>query len=123
MAALPRGATIDSYQDTLISSMRPIRVLWPRRLLHLTKQCRCEENMRFLFILVGVSLITVPESEAGSKPLGRAQRYLHHSSPYAHREPKHLDSDGWYPHDASKLPVGTRKWFDQMLRENRRNPG
>jgi hypothetical protein len=79
--------------------------------------------MRLLFLVVGVSLITVPLSEAGSKPQGRAQRYLGYSSPYVQRQPKHLDSGDWYPHDTSKLPIGTRKWFDQMLRENRRNPG
>ena len=78
--------------------------------------------MRLLFIMTGVFFFAAPLSEAGSKPLG-AQRYVHHSGPYIHRQPKHLDSEGWYPHDASKLPVGTRKWFDQMLRENRRNPG
>jgi hypothetical protein len=79
--------------------------------------------MRLLFILAGAPLIAVPLSEGNSRPLSGNQRYLHHSSPYVHREPKHLDSKGWYPHDTSKLPVGTRRWFDQMLRENRRNPG
>ena len=79
--------------------------------------------MRLLFILTGVFLLIAPVSEAGSKPQGGAQRYVRHLSASAHREPKHLDSSGWYPHDTRKLPIGTRKWFDQMLRENRRNPG
>jgi hypothetical protein len=79
--------------------------------------------MRLLFILTGVFLFTAPAPEADSKPQGRAQRYVRHLSAYTHREPKHLNSEGWYPHDTSKLPIGTRKWFDQMLRENRRNPG
>jgi hypothetical protein len=79
--------------------------------------------MKLLFILTGVLLFTVPVCEASSKPQGRTQRYVRHLSAYAYREPKHLDSKGWFPHDTSKLPVGTRKWFDQMLRENRRNPG
>ena len=79
--------------------------------------------MRLLFILTGVFLLAVPMSEAGSKPQDRARRYSRHFSAYTHQEPKHLDSKGWYPHDTSKLPIGTRKWFDQMLRENRRNPG
>ena len=97
-----------------------------RQLLKIRKRRRpysWEESMRLLFILAGAPLIAVPLSEANSRPLGGAQRYLHHSSAYVHREPKHLDSGGWYPHDTSKLPVGTRRWFDQMLRENRRNPG
>ena len=79
--------------------------------------------MKLLFILIVVFLFTVPISEAGSKPQDHAQRYVRHLSTHSYRGPKHLDSNGWYPHDSSKLPIGTRKWFDQMLRENRRNPG
>jgi hypothetical protein len=41
-----------------------------------------------------------------------------HSAPELRRE-----RDDWVPRDSSKLPIGTRKWFEQMLRENRRNPG
>ena len=37
--------------------------------------------------------------------------------------PNYSIGNGWYPHDTNKLPIGTRKWFDQMLRENRSNPG
>jgi hypothetical protein len=32
------------------------------------------------------------------------------------------DSD-YYEHDSSSLPFGSQRWWDQMLRENRLNPG
>ena len=46
----------------------------------------------------------------------------------AHREPRVYGfrnrSSDYYEHDASKLPFGTRRWRDQMRRENRLgNPG
>jgi hypothetical protein len=34
------------------------------------------------------------------------------------------DNSDYYEHDANKLPHGTQRWWDQMLRENRAgNPG
>ena len=75
----------------------------------------------FLILAVGLSLIGLAESEANAKPQRHAKKYVDHSLPYVAREPKHLD--GWYPHETNELPIGTREWFDQMLRENRRNPG
>jgi hypothetical protein len=29
----------------------------------------------------------------------------------------------YYVHDADRLPFGSQRWWDQMLRENRLNPG
>ena len=29
----------------------------------------------------------------------------------------------YYEHDANSLPFGSQRWWDQMLRENRLNPG
>jgi hypothetical protein len=29
----------------------------------------------------------------------------------------------YYEHDSNNLPVGSQRWWDQMLRENRLNPG
>ncbi|GAH03131.1 unnamed protein product [marine sediment metagenome] len=31
--------------------------------------------------------------------------------------------DDYYEHDSDKLPFGSQRWWDQMLRENRLNPG
>lgn len=37
---------------------------------------------------------------------------------------RYRDDDGYYEHDADKLPYGSQRWWDQMLRENRAgNPG
>ena len=51
-----------------------------------------------------------------------ASRRRAHRGPrvYGFRNP----SSDYYEHDASKLPFGTRRWRDQMRRENRLgNPG
>jgi hypothetical protein len=29
----------------------------------------------------------------------------------------------YYEHDSNSLPFGSQRWWDQMLRENRLNPG
>jgi hypothetical protein len=29
----------------------------------------------------------------------------------------------YYEHDSNSLPYGSQRWWDQMLRENRLNPG
>jgi hypothetical protein len=74
-------------------------------------------------LALGIFLIIVPLSEAAGKSQRHSKMYVRHAPTYVHREPSH-QSDGWYPHDTSKLPMGSRQWFDQMLRENRRgNPG
>jgi hypothetical protein len=33
------------------------------------------------------------------------------------------DENGWFPHDSNELKFGSALWWDQMLRENRLNPG
>jgi hypothetical protein len=35
----------------------------------------------------------------------------------------HPDENGWFPHDANQLAVGSALWWEQMQRENRLNPG
>jgi hypothetical protein len=86
--------------------------------------------------LIAALSVFVPPVD-GSTAQGRkhpAKRYPAHFSyrpdyPVGNRRSPHNGqdprpkSDGWFPRDAGKLPIGTRKWFDQMLRENRRNPG
>jgi hypothetical protein len=51
-----------------------------------------------------------------------AESHRHHAKSY----PKHFSyrpdyprGNGWYPHDADKLPIGSGEWWRQMLRENR----
>jgi hypothetical protein len=84
------------------------------------------------FALIAALSIVLPPvdgsaEQARKHPAKRYPTHFSHRPDYApgyrwlpHSRPK---PDGWFPRDASKLPIGTRKWFDQMLRENRRNPG
>jgi len=70
-------------------------------------------------VIIGVSLV-FSLVELSANPYGHhAKRYGHH---FAHK-PRFRQTEGWYEHDANKLPFGSAIWRDQMLRENRRNPG
>lgn len=36
---------------------------------------------------------------------------------------RYKGDSAYYEHDSSRLPFGTQRWWDQMLRENRLNSG
>jgi hypothetical protein len=79
--------------------------------------------MKKLFVLiVALTFVLVLEPAANASSRRQDKGYARHALAYVHRKPTR-GTDDWYPRDASKLPIGTRKWFDQMLRENKRNPG
>jgi hypothetical protein len=76
-----------------------------------------------LTLVVALSVSGLVGLESNAEPQRHARKYVPHSLPYAGRGRKRADPNSWYPHETNKLPIGTREWFDQMLRENRRNPG
>jgi hypothetical protein len=75
-------------------------------------------------MITGLSLMAVPLWEASAKPPQRhGKSYVHHSLLYSAHARTYRQTDGWYERNADKLPIGSRIWWDEMLRENRRNPG
>jgi hypothetical protein len=72
--------------------------------------------VKFLTV-VAAFLIATPSFVADAKPIRHGKRHFYHS-----HKPRPPASD-WYPHDINELPFDSPHWFDQMLRENRRNPG
>jgi hypothetical protein len=77
--------------------------------------------MRTLAVITAV-LIAASSLEAHPKPIRHGKRHLYHPSRDYPRKPQPPGSD-WYPHDTHELPFDSPRWFDQMLRENRRNAG
>ena len=76
--------------------------------------------MKGLMILAtAVSVIAASSFELGAKSPHQIKKDRHHSSAYAARRPSSTQSDDWYPRDSSKLPFGSSRWWDQMLREDR----
>jgi hypothetical protein len=65
-------------------------------------------------------LLAGPVSDVDARPLKRhAKRYVPYALPYVARGPGYPQTDGWYVHDANKLPIGSANWWDQMVREGR----
>jgi hypothetical protein len=77
--------------------------------------------MRTLAVIAAL-LIAVPSLQAHPKSIRHGKRHFYHPSrdfPRKHQPP----GSDWYPHDINELPFDSPRWFDQMLRENRRNAG
>ena len=56
---------------------------------------------------------------AGTKPVARRC-----TSQRCRSRARAAADSGYYERDANKLPIGTTRWWDEMLRENRAgNPG
>ena len=79
--------------------------------------------MRLLVILAAVlSFVALSAAELSANSQRRAKPYVRHSrhsTQYVERNTSHAPSGAWYPHDASQVPFGSARWWDQMLRENR----
>jgi hypothetical protein len=79
--------------------------------------------VRLLVILTAaLSLVALSASELSANSQRRAKRYVRHSrhsTQYVERNTSHAQSGDWYPQDSSKVPFGSARWWDQMLRENR----
>jgi hypothetical protein len=76
-----------------------------------------------ILVIAGLCLTICSDAEAITRSHRHGKDHIHRPSGYAPRLPAFPDSDGWYPHDSNELPGGSFRWWDQMLRENRRNPG
>jgi hypothetical protein len=65
--------------------------------------------------------MAAPSFEVSAKRKHHAKTHWWDSSPYIPREPRYPypHANGWYPHDADKLPIGSGEWWRQMLREDR----
>jgi hypothetical protein len=78
---------------------------------------------RFAGFAVLTALVLLLTNE-GAEALGRhANRHVRHGSPgqssYITHSQGYRHGDGWYVHDADKLPIGSQVWWQQMLREGR----
>jgi hypothetical protein len=69
-----------------------------------------------LALIAALSILVLPVDGNAAQPR------KHHAKTY----PKHFSyrpdyprDNGWYPHDADKLPIGSGEWWMQMLREDR----
>jgi hypothetical protein len=70
--------------------------------------------------LIVFSLISLGVSEASARPRhGDIKRHARHAVPHIVYEPGPSQSNGWYEHDSNKLPFGSSRWWQQMLREDR----
>ena len=80
-----------------------------------------EIAMRLLvFPIACLLFIALFTSEVSSKPhKPGAKRYIRYKAPYVRPELTYPRSNGWYEHDANKLPIGSTIWWDQMVREGR----
>jgi hypothetical protein len=64
------------------------------------------------------SLLAGPGTGLGAEPRKRHVRaHAPYASPIAPRPG--YRTDGWYEHDANRLPIGSEIWWDQMVREGR----
>jgi hypothetical protein len=78
--------------------------------------------MRALVMLAtAFGLLVVLSSDISAKPYRHAKSYSWDPSPYVPRDLgyPYPHANGWYPHDADKLPIGSGEWWRQMLREDR----
>jgi hypothetical protein len=78
--------------------------------------------MRTLVTLIAALwLLAAPSFEVSAKPKHHTKTHWWDHSPYIPREPRYPypHANGWYPHDADKLPIGSGEWWRQMLREDR----
>jgi hypothetical protein len=72
--------------------------------------------------IVTALLIAAPSLAAEAMPTRHGKRHAYRPAHHFYRAPR-SQGPGWYPHDTHELPFGSPRWFDQMLRENRRNAG
>jgi len=77
--------------------------------------------MRGLVTLAAaMSLIAADVCEAGGKPHERhGRRYVHHPSSHITRASRYRRTEGWYDHNADRLPIGSFIWWEEMEAEGR----
>jgi hypothetical protein len=69
-----------------------------------------------------LSLVALGVSELSANSQRRAKRYVRysrHSTQFVERSTSHAQSGGRYSHDVARLPFGSARWWDPMLREDR----
>jgi hypothetical protein len=67
---------------------------------------------------IGLSLLASMAPDVCAEPQKRHARVPAPSpTRYVMRPGYH--TNGWYEHDANKLPMGSETWWDQMVREDR----
>jgi hypothetical protein len=67
---------------------------------------------------------TSPMATVASRHCWRRHGKLHCTGGEGQRHAYRYKGDSdYYEHDSSRLPFGTQRWWDQMLRENRLNSG
>jgi hypothetical protein len=77
--------------------------------------------MRTLTSALVLALIASLAAPAGAATYKKKhKRYSNqYERSYAARVARSSSEDGYYEHDANKLPFGSQRWWDQMQREGR----
>jgi hypothetical protein len=70
-------------------------------------------------VAIALSLLSNIAPDVFAEPRKRHPR-THAPYPPPHVSPRPgYRTNGWYEHDANKLPIGSEIWWDQMVREGR----
>lgn len=74
---------------------------------------------RLIAVIAVLSLTALPLCDVAANPLHRhAKGQTRRGLPHPQRA-TYQHGEGWYEHDANKLPFGSSLWWEQMLREKR----
>ena len=70
-------------------------------------------------VAMALSLLANLAPDAFAEPRKRHPRtHAPYAPPHVSPRPGYR-TDGWYEHDANKLPIGSEIWWNQMVREGR----
>jgi hypothetical protein len=74
-----------------------------------------------MILAAGLSFLAlcVFEANARIRYSHQAKRHLGHVAP----TPRYPPREGWYVHDPEKLPFGSSRWWEEMVREGRARRG